>query len=328
VIACSVGVILFALAVALWWMTSVPGHSFAGSVPSPDPLLQSALEHDVTLLARTIGERNTAHPAALEAARHAIDLHLRECGLTPTLEACDTPSTLCANIVATVPGASRSSQIVVLGAHYDSIIGSPGANDNATGVAALLALARRFAHTKPARTLRFVAFVNEEPPYFRTDQMGSRIHALSSRARGDDIVAMLSLETLGCYSDERGSQRYPSPLLRLVYPSRGNFVTFVSDLRSRPLLRDVVRAFREHARIPSEGGALPSWVSGVGWSDHESFWLEDWPAVMVTDTAVFRDPRYHRRTDDVEHVGFARLALVVEGLAAVVEKLANPDAGS
>jgi Zn-dependent M28 family amino/carboxypeptidase len=326
-VALVIGLLLFLVALSLLWMSSVPGRSFAGPSSDPEVGLRTTLLGDVTALAQEIGERNVRFPAQLAAAQSYIESELRAAGLTPTLEAYTAMSVACANVIAEVNGTSRANEIVVIGAHYDSYIGSPGANDNATGVAAMLALARRFAPTRPVRTLRFIAFANEEPPFFETGLMGSRVNARASRARGDDIVAMLSLETLGCYSDESGSQSYPSPLLRLVYPSRGNFVAFVSDIASRPLLRHVVGTFREHARIASEGGALPNWVSGVGWSDHRSYWLEGWPAVMVTDTAVFRDTNYHRGTDSVEHVDFRRLALAVEGLVHVVDELANPTTG-
>jgi Zn-dependent M28 family amino/carboxypeptidase len=323
-VASAVGAILLIVALVLIWMTSVPGQSFAGALPTPAPALRATLERDVVELAQTIGERNVYRRTSLARARDFIATRMRDSGLQPKLETYSVPTCACSNIAADIPGTTRAHEVIVIGAHYDSVTGSPGANDNATGVAAMLALAENAAKTPHARTLRFIAFVNEEPPFFQTDQMGSRVNAHASHARGDDIVAMLSLETLGCYSDEPGTQSYPSPLLRLIYPSRGNFVTFVSNLGSRPLLRHVVETFRDHARIPSEGGALPEWVSGVGWSDHESYWREGRPAIMVTDTAIFRDANYHRRTDAVEHVDFERLALVVEGLEHVVADLGGP----
>src|SRR5262249_39377669 len=147
------------------------------------------------------------------------------------------------------------------------------------------------------RTLRFVAFVNEEPPWCQGADMGSRVYARSCRARGDDVVAMLSLETLGCYSDAPRSQRYPLPILRAFYPSQGDFVAFVGDTSSRALVREAIGAFREHASIPSEGAALPGWIPGVGWSDHRSFWEKGYRAIMVTDTAPFRYAHYHTALD-------------------------------
>src|SRR5207248_9016875 len=166
----------------------------------------------------------------------------------------------CHNLEAEISGSRP--EIIVIGAHYDSVFGSPGANDNGTGVAATIALARR-ASTKPKQTLRFVAFVNEEPPYFLSGEMGSLVYARRCKARGDKISAMISLETIGYFSDAPNSQTYPSPGLGIVYPKVGNFIGFVSNVHSRALLRRVIALFRQHATIPSEGAALPWFVPGV-----------------------------------------------------------------
>jgi len=310
----------------LSFMTCMPGSSRSqgyGPVRRSDSGLGGDIQRDVRALAETIGERNVTRPDALNAARDYIEASFARFGFTPKRETYSVAGVACSNVIAEIAGSSKRSEIVVVGAHYDSVVGSPGANDNASGTAALLSLARHFSTTRPARTLRFVAFVNEEPPWFQTDDMGSRVHAKASRARGDDIIAMLSLETLGCYSDAADSQRYPAPILNLVYPSRGNFVAFVSNLSSRSLLRDVIREFRESDTVPSAGGALPEFVSGVGWSDHESFWREGYPAVMVTDTAVYRDANYHEKSDTADAVDFARLACVAIALEQVVEHLVS-----
>ena len=218
-----------------------------------------------------------------------------------------------------VPGLLKD-EIVVIGAHYDTVSGSPGANDNGSGVAALLALARRFAARPVARTLRFVAFVNEEQPYFQTYAMGSRVYARRCGQRREKVVAAVSLETIGYFSDAAGSQKYP-PLLSAVYPTTGNFIGFVSDLRSLPLVDRVTAAFRRRARFPSEKGAMPSALPGVGWSDHWSFWQEGYPAVMVTDTAPYRYPHYHLASDTPDKIDYDRLARVVDGLVGVVGEL-------
>ena len=151
----------------------------------------------------------------------------------------------------------------------------------------MLALARAFRAHKPARTLRFAAFVNEEPPFFHTDEMGSLVYAKACRSRSEKVVAMLSLETMGCFSEAEGSQSYPLPF-SLFYPSRGNFIAFVGNLESRSLVHRAIACFREHARFPSEGGAVPGFIQGVGWSDHWSFWKAGYPAIMITDTAPLR----------------------------------------
>ena len=199
----------------------------------------------------------------------------------------------------------------------------PGANDNASGVAATLALARRLAGQRFQRTLRFVLFANEENPYFHTELMGSLRHAAGCRARGENVVAMLSLESMGYYSDAAGSQRYPWPV-GWFYPDRGEFIAFVANLASRSLVRQAIESFRDTRMLASEGAALPSGTPGVGWSDHWSFWQHDYPAIMVTDTAVFRDPNYHRASDHPKNLDYVRLARVTLGLERVLSELAGP----
>jgi Zn-dependent M28 family amino/carboxypeptidase len=188
-------------------------------------------------------------------------------------------------------------------------------------VAAVLELARLLRASKPARTIRLVAFVNEEPPFFFWGEMGSRVYARAARRRGDDIRVMLSLEMLGCYSDEPESQGYP-PLLKYFYPERGDYIAFVSNLRSRHALRNAFDAFRAASRFPAEKLAAPALVPGVGWSDQLSFWREGYPAAMVTDTAFHRYRHYHQPTDTPEKLDYARMAQVVEGLARTLERLA------
>jgi Zn-dependent M28 family amino/carboxypeptidase len=164
--------------------------------------------------------------------------------------------------------------------------------------------------------------VNEEPPFYHSEEMGSRHYARRSRERGEGIHAMFSLETIGYYSDAPGSQRYPFPL-GFFYPSTGNFVAFVSDLASRPLLHQAIASFRRHAAIPSEAVAAPAWIPGVDWSDHWSFGREGWPALMVTDTAPYRYPHYHAPGDTPDKVDYERLARVVTGLRGMLRELAR-----
>ena len=225
-----------------------------------------------------------------------------------------------------VRGTELPDEIIVVGAHYDSVAGTVGANDNASGVAATLVLARSFARLPRAKTLRFVAFANEEPPFFKTSGMGSRVYSAACRKRAENIAAMLSLETIGYYTDRDGTQKYPFPL-SLAYPSTGNFIAFVGNLSSRSLVHQAIAAFRKHAKFPSEGAALPSFIPGIDWSDHEAFWRVGYPALMVTDTALFRYPHYHTPADTPDKIDFDRLTLVVTGLRSVVADLADWEAG-
>jgi Zn-dependent M28 family amino/carboxypeptidase len=300
----------------------MPGDSFEGAPPPATPVQEacaSRLRGHVVALAGEIGERNLAHYAALERARAYVADALSAAGWAVTDQAYEFGGETFHNVEAARAGDAALPEIVV-GAHYDSVEGSPGANDNASGVALLIELARAMRDRPSPRALRLVAFANEEPPYFNDGRgMGSveYVRRLSDPGR---VRAMLSLETVGYYRDEPGSQHYPAGIGAL-YPDRGNFVGFVANVRSRALVRDVVRSFRAVATIPSEGAALPESIPGVGWSDHRSFWAAGIPAVMVTDTAPFRDPAYHRATDTPERLDYDRMARVVDGLAHALGEL-------
>jgi Zn-dependent M28 family amino/carboxypeptidase len=307
----------------LWYMVSVPGTSYAGPVrtlSAGEAEIETRLRRHVAAIASR--EHNMEHPVALEAAAREIEATLADLGYAVAAQRFASLSGEVRNIEVEVSGTTRAAEIVLLGAHYDSISGSPGANDNASGVAALLELARLLRNARPARTLRFAWFVNEEPPYFTTRDMGSRQYATRSRQRGERIAAMFSLETLGWYSDQPGSQRYPFPL-GLFYPSRGDFLAFVSNFSSRPLLHEAIAVFRRQAEFPSQGVAAPALLPGVDWSDHASFWEQGYPALMLTDTALYRYPWYHSAQDTPDKVDYARLARVVGGLRAMLAELAG-----
>jgi peptidase M28-like protein len=300
-------------------MIRMPGRSHTGASPpltAEEQELERRLAEHVRALAGEIGERSMTRPGSLEAAARYLERQLREHGYAVESQEVAPPSAR--NLAAELRGGARAEEIVIAGAHYDSVFGSPGANDNASGTAAVLELARLFKGRGLQRTLRFVLFVNEEPPYFLGDAMGSRRYAARSKERGENVTAMLSLETIGYYSDAEGSQKYPAPF-SLFYPSRGDFIGFVGNLGSASLVRRCVGAFREGTRFPSEGLAAPEFVPGIGWSDHSSFWEQGYPAVMVTDTAPFRYPDYHLGSDTPDKLRYDRMARVVLGLARVVE---------
>ena len=317
------------IAGAIGWalMIRMPGRSFAGALPplsASEDASRARLAVHVTELAGRIGERNFRRPDALDSAAAYVESELAALGYAVVSQPFTVRGQTFRNIEATLPGRGRANEVVVVGGHYDSVVGTPGADDNASGTAAVLELARVLRDDGPERTVRFVAFVNEEPPFFLTEHMGSRVYARAAAQRGDRIVAMFSLETIGYYTSEPRSQKYPPPL-NLAYPDRGDFIGFVGNVASRALVRRSVAAFRGHARFPSQGVAAPSWIPGVYWSDHDSFWREGWPAVMITDTAPFRNPAYHSMADTPDRVDYARMARVVHGVAAVVRDLAAHD---
>jgi hypothetical protein len=326
-----VGVALLALIPVLAAITAymisikMPGRSYSGPLPpltSEESTLRDNLERHVYTLAGSIGERNLWRYPALDAAATYIRDSFAAAGYTVAEQPYAVGGRAVRNLEVVHAGTDRSEETVVIGGHYDTVPGSPGANDNATGVAAVLELARLLAGRELERTLRLVAFVNEESPFSYTEHMGSLVYARRLAARGERVVAMLSLETIGYYSEQAGSQRYPPPL-GLFYPSTGNFVGFVANTSSRGLVRRAIASFRRHARFPSEGTAAPGWVPGIAWSDHWSFWQVGYPAVMITDTAPFRYPQYHSPSDRPDIVDYARLARVVAGLARVALDLAG-----
>ena len=308
----------------LWYMVRVPGVSHSGALGplthEQHDLADNLRRHVAAIASR---EHNLGRRAALEEAAQYIERTLAEFGYAVASQAVRADPGEVRNIEAGIPGGARREEILIVGAHYDSVAGSPGANDNASGVAAMLELARLLKNAAPARTIRFAAFVNEEPPFFTSESMGSRHYAQRSRERGEKIVAMFSLETIGYYSDRSGSQRYPFPL-GFFYPATGNFVAFVSNLRSRALLHEAIAGFRRHAAFPSEAVAAPAILPGVDWSDHWSFWKEGYPALMVTDTALYRYPHYHTGRDTPDKVDYESLARVVTGLNGMLRDLAPP----
>ncbi|MDQ3282013.1 MAG: M28 family peptidase [Acidobacteriota bacterium] len=291
------------------------------AVSAAPKMMVDALRRDVETLCG-FGERNTFVPKNLFAAADFIEGELRSAGYEVERQLYDVPEdgVRVANLIVELRGATQPNDIVVIGAHYDSVEGTAGADDNASGVAALLSLARKYAHAKPAKTLRFVAFANEEPPHFQTQSMGSWQYARRCYEKRENIVAMLSLETIGYYSDAPGSQQYPPPLAAM-YPSTGNFIGFASNVGSRGLTSRCVKAFKGRTAFPVESASLPEAIPGIGWSDQWAFWQFGWKAVMVTDTAPFRNPHYHRPSDRPSTLDYERLAQVVDGLDGVVGDL-------
>ncbi len=307
-------------------MIFMPGKSYAGELPPLQPaqqLLQEEMRRDIEEISGTIGEHNYQKYENLIAVAQFIDASFSQAGYDVKSQEYSVKGQLFRNLEVEIPGNQKAEEIVVIGAHYDSVAGSPGANDNGSGVAATLALARAFAGKETSRTLRFVAFVNEEQPFAHTENMGSMVYAKGCRDRNENVVAMLSLETMGYYSNQPGSQKYPLGILDKVYPITGNFIAFVGNFASSKLIRQVVGSFRTHTQFPSEGATLPNSTPGAGWSDHWSFWQHGYSALMVTDTAPFRYPYYHTAQDTPEQVQYDSLARVVAGLEAVITDLVN-----
>jgi RimJ/RimL family protein N-acetyltransferase len=277
----------------------------------------------VRALAGTIGPRSYQDRANLASAAELIERRLTSFGYTVTSQPYQVDDLAVRNVIAERRGAERPERVIVVGAHYDSVVGSPGADDNASGVAVLLELARLHAETPFRKTVRFVAFTLEEPPFFRSRRMGSRVYTRSLKERGEGVEAMLCLESVGYYSQEPGSQSFPWLVfwLRWRYPTTGHFITIVSNRDSQPLQSQVRDALTAHTDLPVETYTGPWWIPGVTWSDHGSFWNEGYPAVMLTDTALFRNPHYHRSTDQPDTLDYQAMAELVHGLVEALTAL-------
>ncbi|MDR9500606.1 MAG: M28 family peptidase [Desulfurivibrionaceae bacterium] len=317
-------VLLVVLMMTFLPLLRMPSSSFSGPLPGlsgAEELCAQRLADHVRTLAREIGPRNIWTPGSMAATSHYLKTELTSMGYEVQKQEVASERGPVFNLEVELPGQELASEIVVVGAHYDTVANSPGANDNGSGVAVLLELARLLVDIRPQRTIRLVAFANEEPPFFLNNAMGSRVYAGRARERQEDITAMVALETMGFYSDEPDSQAYPFPLGHL-YPDQANFIAFVGNVSSRRLVRQAIGAFRDHGHFPSQGVAAPAFLMGVGWSDHSSFWAEGYPAIMVTDTAFYRYHAYHTPWDTPEKLDYVRLARVVSGLVPTIRELA------
>jgi Zn-dependent M28 family amino/carboxypeptidase len=289
-----------------------------------DDLSQRLYRH-VDMLAGLIGPRHEAKPSTLEATQAYLHRQFLERDEAVDLESFPSLNHRQAvNLVASRPGQKKPEQIVILGAHYDTVSTTPGADDNASAVAMLLEVSRLLKGVPAKQTLRLVLFANEEPPHFHTDTMGSQYHARQCRERGDRVKAMICLEMVGYYSDAPGSQDYPmplSPIAKKLFGHRGNFITVVSNFKSAKLLWPFRRGFKSAVKFPCVTLALPEAIHDIRLSDHGSFWDQKYPAVMVTDTSFHRNPHYHQPSDTPDTLNYPAMAKVTIGVAGAVAKL-------
>jgi hypothetical protein len=320
------GAVLVAFAGTLVWYSIVfPRQPFNGPLPpltSEETALSRKLREHVTAIASR--PHNIDLHADLEAAATYIEAKLTELGYAPQRQEYTERDKPVRNIEVVIePSEAKGGDVetYVVGAHYDSVGFSPGANDNGTGTAATLELARLLRDLKPREArLRLVFWVNEEYPFGKTPRMGSYIHASALKAKGERVAGAISLETIGYFSDEPGSQKFPSPF-DLIYEDRGNFVAFVGLPGSRSFVHSALGAFRRNAAFQSIGGVAPDFIPGIGSSDHWSYHQMGYPSLMVTDTAPFRNPQYHRTTDLPETVDYDSLARVTKGVEGMLREL-------
>ncbi len=291
------------------------------SLAIDEKLIRQSLEQHVYYLAEEIGERHYENPGAIENTIDYIFARFSESGYSPRRELFGGRPYQ--NLVVELRGSVYPEEIIVVGAHYDTVWLSPGADDNASGVAVLIEMARLLSGKKLARTVRLIAFGNEEHPYAETPDMGSIVHAGSARARDENIIAMYSLEMVGFYSDKPGSQNYPA-LIKWFYPDTANFIGFIGNISSGILLARSLARFRCYTDFPAEG----LWISekivpDIRRSDHASFWDQGYPALLITDTSLYRNSNYHTVGDTVDTLNYAKMARLVSGLSLMIFDLAG-----
>ena len=282
-------------------------------------ILETNLKAHVIFLAEKIGERSYLNTEKLNKAADYIEATFRSYKCNVKRQSFKAENKTYYNIEAEVKGTSDIDKIIVIGAHYDTIIGTPGADDNASGVAGILELARLASEKPLPYTIRLVAFALEEPPFFRTKNMGSYVYAESLKKEGLKIEGMVSLEMIGYFCDKDGCQYYPLPFFRWFYPDRGNFLAFVGNIKSRQFTLKMKKAFQKSSSLPVESLNTISLVPGVDFSDHLSFWRFGYPAFMITDTAFYRNPHYHGYGDRADTLDYKRMAEFVRGFYKAVE---------
>lgn len=280
----------------------------------------SYLRHVVTFLAGDIGYRSYRDTDRLERAAFFIERELTSFGYQVKKQPFDFGGRTYHNLIAELRGTADPASLLVIGAHYDTVRTTPGADDNASGVAGLLALARELAGKPLAKTVRFVAFALEEPPVYRSRHMGSYHYAASLAERGEPVEGMICLEMIGYFCDQEGCQQYPLPFMNLKFPKKGDYIALVGNLSSRQFTERTAGSFRRATDLPVITLNAPAIVIGIDFSDHWSFGKFGYPALMVTDTAFYRNRNYHAPTDLPETLDYARMAKVVQGLKGAVEE--------
>lgn len=278
--------------------------------------LASRLENHVRRLCGELSPRDAGHPENLDRAAAWIRGELERAGGRTSEQPYQAGGETYRNVIASFGPDTRDR--IVVGAHYDTAGALPGADDNASGVAGLIELAGLLGKKAPRTRVDLVAYSTEEPPWFGSRSMGSAVHAAALAERRVRVRAMICLEMIGCFRDEPGSQRFPAPGFGLVYPSRGNFIVVTGKTGQGALAKRVKSAMRQATPLPVESVVAPAAIPGVDLSDHRNYWAHGYPAVMITDTAFYRNDNYHSEGDRPETLDYRRMAMVVQGVHAAV----------
>lgn len=286
------------------------------TIISPD-----RLRSQVKILSETFAPRDYLNIRNLDHSADYIKSEFGQTGAAVSDQEYNVRGKTYRNVIALL--GPKTDQRIFVGAHYDVCQPMSGADDNASGVAGLIELAHVLSTTDLQTQVELVAYTLEEPPFFRSDEMGSAVHAAALRSQGIAVRAMLSLEMIGYFSDAPNSQRFPNPLLKLLYPSRGNFITVVGNFSEIRLVRNVKRIMRSAALLPVHSINAPGWLPGIDFSDHLNYWKQGYPAVMITDTSFYRNENYHTAQDTMDKLDYNRMALVVQAVYTAVLELSR-----
>ena len=312
-------IVVFVLLAAWFWMTQP---MLSSASPSANRTVDPArLETHVRKLSIEFTPRDESHIENLDRTAAYIMNEFSQTTQSVSESPYRVQGKWYRNVIAQF--GPDSEERIIVGAHYDTAGPLPGADDNASGVAGLLELARLLGQHPPPIRVELVAFSLEEPPFFRTTGMGSSVHAESLRKQGARVRVMMSLEMIGYFSDEPQSQQFPTGLLRAFYPSKGNFIAVVGRLSEGLLVRQTKAAMRDAAPLPVYSINAPTLIPGIDFSDQLSYWNAGYSAVMITDTAFYRNRNYHTANDTAEKLDYKRMAMVVEGVHAAVSELAK-----
>jgi hypothetical protein len=280
----------------------------------------AVLRSNVEALATRFAPRDFDHPENLDRAALFVAEALRSTGAVVSEQTYRVGEKVYRNVLAEL--GPDTPERIVIGAHYDTAGDQPGADDNASGVAGLLELARLLAASPPPLRIELAAYTLEEPPSYATERMGSVVHVRALASRGARVRLMISLEMIGVFSDAKGSQHYPA-VVGWFYPSAGNFIAVIGKWGQGGTVRDVARGLRAGSPLPVETLVAPRFLTGVDFSDHRSFWARGYDAVMVTDTSFFRNDRYHTSDDRPDTLDYVRMAEVVKGVHCAVQAMAR-----
>ncbi len=307
------------LVMSAWFVTTQPMFISAKSTSTPDVDPQLLKSH-VVMLSETLPSRG-GFEKSLNPTIEWIEQQIQPFG-NSTRQSYKVNNETFFNILLDFgpPLSAASDEIIIVGAHYDTAHSYPGADDNASGVAALIELARLLSQNEKVLTshIQLAFYTLEEPPYFRTEKMGSFIHASRLKEKQQKVKMMIALDMVGYFSDEKSSQHFPLPLMEKFYSDKGNFIAVVGNLSNMFTVRGVKKGMASATELPVYSINAPTLIQGIDFSDHLNFWHFGYPAVLITDTSFMRNTAYHTQQDTADRLDYVKIAEVVKGLYQTV----------